>query len=86
MSSASVSHRRTHNLLLASKLLNLRDSASPLTLILDSLEQPAVPVLKEYIRRAKVCEFLLGPNSLVQVVGLRAPRTVVQSKRHIRFL
>ncbi|KAL1960026.1 hypothetical protein VTO42DRAFT_198 [Malbranchea cinnamomea] len=54
MPSASISHRRTHNLLLASKLLNLRDSASPLTLILDSLEQPAAPLLKEYIRRAKL--------------------------------
>ncbi|KKZ66597.1 elongator complex protein 5 [[Emmonsia] crescens] len=54
MSSTNVSHRRTHNLLLISKLLSLRDSASPLTLLLDSLEQPAAPLIREYIRRAKL--------------------------------
>lgn len=55
MSSAgNLSHRRTHNLLLISKLLSLRDTASPLTLVLDSLEQPATPLFKEYIRRAQV--------------------------------
>ncbi|OJD36405.1 histone acetylation protein 2 [Diplodia corticola] len=32
-------HRRAHNLLLISKLLNSRENASPFTLILDSLEQ-----------------------------------------------
>ena len=47
-------HRRTHNLLLISKLLNQRDHASPLTLILDTLEQPAKPLPREYIRRAKI--------------------------------
>ena len=50
----NLSHRQTHNLLLISKLLSLRDTASPLTLLLDSLEQPATPLVKEYIRRAKV--------------------------------
>lgn len=54
----NLSHRRTHNLLLISKLLSLRDTASPLTLLLDSLEQPATPLFQEYIRRAKVCIFL----------------------------
>jgi elongator complex protein 5 len=54
MPSLSASHRRTHNLLLVSKILNLRDTASPLTLLLDSLEQSAKPLVKEYIRRAKV--------------------------------
>ncbi|PGH09951.1 hypothetical protein AJ79_05567 [Helicocarpus griseus UAMH5409] len=54
MPSTNVSHRRTHNLLLISKLLSLRDSASPLTLLLDSLEQPATPLIQEYIRRAKL--------------------------------
>ncbi|KAK2747092.1 hypothetical protein FQN57_002347 [Myotisia sp. PD_48] len=52
--SSSVAHRRTHNLLLISKLLNLREGATPLTLILDTLEQPAAPLLREYIRRAKL--------------------------------
>ncbi|KAI2899200.1 hypothetical protein CBS11852_3401 [Aspergillus niger] len=54
MAPASTSHRQTHNLLLISKLLSLRDTASPLTLVLDSLEQPATPLTKEYIRRAKL--------------------------------
>ncbi|OAX80527.1 hypothetical protein ACJ72_05140 [Emergomyces africanus] len=54
MAPPNASHRRTHNLLLISKLLNLRDSASPLTLLLDSLEQPATPLVREYIRRAKL--------------------------------
>lgn len=51
---ANLSHRRTHNLLLISKLLNQRDHASPFTLIHDTLEQPAKPLLREYIRRAKL--------------------------------
>ncbi|KAL2007347.1 hypothetical protein VTN00DRAFT_8785 [Thermoascus crustaceus] len=50
----NLSHRRTHNLLLISKLLNPRDAPSPLTLLLDSLEQPATPLIREYIRRAKL--------------------------------
>ncbi|OJJ43827.1 hypothetical protein ASPZODRAFT_122945 [Penicilliopsis zonata CBS 506.65] len=54
MSAKNLSHRRTHNLLLISKLLSLRDTASPLTLLLDSLEQPATPLIREYIRRAKL--------------------------------
>ncbi|KAF3490637.1 uncharacterized protein GIQ15_00154 [Arthroderma uncinatum] len=54
MSSNNVSHRRTHNLLLISKLLNLREGAAPLTLVQDSLEQPAAPLLKEYIRRTRL--------------------------------
>lgn len=54
MAPINLAHRRTHNLLLISKLLSLRDTASPLTLLLDSLEQPAKPLIKEYIRRAKV--------------------------------
>jgi elongator complex protein 5 len=46
--------RRTHNLLLLQKLLNLRDGASPFTLLLDTLEQSAQPVLQEFMERAKV--------------------------------
>jgi elongator complex protein 5 len=53
---ANLSHRRTHNLLLISKLLNQRDHASPFTLIFDSLEQPARPLLREYLRRAKLAK------------------------------
>lgn len=47
-------HRRTHNLILISKLLGCRENVSPLTLILDSLEQSARPLVKEMIRRANV--------------------------------
>ncbi|KAL4927477.1 Elongator subunit IKI1 [Aspergillus undulatus] len=54
MAPSNLSHRQTHNLLLISKLLSLRDTASPLTLVLDSLEQPATPLIKEYIRRARL--------------------------------
>ena len=54
MAPTNISHRQTHNLLLISKLLSLRDTASPFTLLLDCLEQPATPLIKEYIRRAKV--------------------------------
>jgi elongator complex protein 5 len=54
MAHTNLSHRRTHNLLLISKLLSQRDGASPFTLVLDSLEQPAKSLLGEYIKRAKV--------------------------------
>lgn len=43
-----------HNILLISRLLNQREGASPFTLVLDTLEQPAKPLIKEYIRRANV--------------------------------
>lgn len=59
MAPLNLSHRRTHNLLLISKLLGLRDTASPFTLLLDSLEQPATPLLREYIRRARVSRLLI---------------------------
>ncbi|KAI0124330.1 histone acetylation protein 2 [Xylariales sp. AK1849] len=48
------SHSRSHALLLLQKLLNLRDSASPLTLVLDTLEQSGRPVIREFVARAKV--------------------------------
>ncbi|KAI5852234.1 Elongator complex protein 5 [Tricharina praecox] len=48
----SVDHRRTHNLLLVSRLLSLRDTASPFTLLLDSLSQSSRPLVREYIERA----------------------------------
>lgn len=54
MPPSTLQHRRTHNLLLVSKLLCLRDAASPFTLALDSLEQSAKPLITEYIRRAQV--------------------------------
>ncbi|KAI1350268.1 Elongator complex protein 5 [Xylaria sp. FL0043] len=48
------SHARSHALLLLQKLLNLRDSASPLTLVLDTLEQSGKPVLREFMNRAQI--------------------------------
>jgi len=55
MAPTSNIHARSHSLLLLQKLLNLRDGASPLTLMIDNLEQPARPVISEFVARAKVC-------------------------------
>ncbi|EME86416.1 uncharacterized protein MYCFIDRAFT_45436 [Pseudocercospora fijiensis CIRAD86] len=52
MAPSSLQHRRTHNLLLVSKLLNQRDGSSPFTLVLDSLEQSGKPLLAEFVKRA----------------------------------
>jgi elongator complex protein 5 len=56
MAPSAIAQRRTHNLLLFQKLLNLRDGASPFTLLLDTLEQSAKPVIQEFITRAKVSQ------------------------------
>lgn len=56
MSDSNLAHRRTHNLLLISKLLSQRDGISPITLILDSLEQPSRVLIQEFIRRAEVSD------------------------------
>ncbi|RYP79961.1 hypothetical protein DL770_006436 [Monosporascus sp. CRB-9-2] len=53
MPTSAQAHARSHALLLLQKLLNLRDSASPLTLVLDSLEQSSGPVIREFMLRAK---------------------------------
>ena len=54
MAPSAQAHKRAHSLLLFEKLLNLRDTASPLTLILDTLEQSAQPLTNDFMRRAKV--------------------------------
>lgn len=54
MAIQDVLHRRTHSLLLITKLLAQKDNISPFTLILDSLEQSVTPLFNEYIRQAKV--------------------------------
>ncbi|CAH0058919.1 unnamed protein product [Clonostachys solani] len=54
MAPANNAHTRSHSLLLLQKLLNLRDGASPLTLILDSLEGTAQPLISEFFSRAKI--------------------------------
>lgn len=63
MAPTNSAHTRSHSLLLLQKLLNLRDGASPLTLLLDSLEQTAKPALAEFITRAKVCQAFPLPYS-----------------------
>lgn len=57
MAPSLLQQRRTHNTLLFQKLLNLREGASPFTLILDTVEQSGAPVVREFARRAKVSEF-----------------------------
>jgi hypothetical protein len=56
MAPSAIAQRRTHNQLLFQKLLNLRDGASPFTLLLDTLEQSAQPIVQEFMVRAKVSE------------------------------
>ncbi|KKA28372.1 hypothetical protein TD95_000203 [Thielaviopsis punctulata] len=52
MAPSAKEHHRSKSLLLLQKLLNLRDS--PLTLIVDNLEQTAAPLLKEFAARARI--------------------------------
>ncbi|KAL2135573.1 hypothetical protein VTI74DRAFT_8052 [Chaetomium olivicolor] len=54
MAPSAQAHKRAHSLLLFEKLLSLRYSASPLTLILDTLEQSGEPLMQEFMRRAKL--------------------------------
>jgi elongator complex protein 5 len=56
MAPSPLQQRKTHNTLLFQKLLNLRDGASPFTLVLDTLEQGGGCVVKEFVRRAKVIQ------------------------------
>ncbi|KAM0324121.1 hypothetical protein ACHAQA_008313 [Verticillium albo-atrum] len=56
MPPSAQSHSRSHSLLLLQKLLNLRDGSSPLTLALDTLEQSATPLIREFIIRAKIAK------------------------------
>ncbi|CZR60151.1 related to protein conferring sensitivity to killer toxin [Phialocephala subalpina] len=54
MAPSPLQQRRTHNTLLFQKLLNLREGASPFTLVLDTLEQSGGPLVREFARRAKI--------------------------------
>lgn len=82
MAPSAQAHHRSHSLLLLQKLLNLRDTASPLTFILDTLEQSAAPLVQEFIIRAKVSPsltlLLLHPRILT------FPFTDQQSQNHPR--
>jgi hypothetical protein len=89
MAHPNLAHRRTHNLLLISKLLSQRDSASPFTLVQDTLEQPAKPLVREYVRRANVSG--LGVSSITTtlqadwgVLISRSSQSVIQSSSHSR--
>lgn len=48
--------RRTHNLLLIQKILTLRAEISPFTLVLDSVEQGAGGLVREFVKNAQVGE------------------------------
>ncbi|KAK4137626.1 hypothetical protein BT67DRAFT_453887 [Trichocladium antarcticum] len=54
MSISALSIDRNHKRRLLQNILNQKDNASPLTLILDSLEQSAQPLVQEFMRAAKV--------------------------------
>ncbi|KAK1813352.1 hypothetical protein LTR12_012276 [Friedmanniomyces endolithicus] len=71
MPPTNLHHRRAHNLLLINKLLSQRDASSPFTLVLDSLEQSARPLISEYMRRAKLADVHVV---FVSFETLRKPR------------
>ncbi|KAF3925668.1 hypothetical protein ABW21_db0208812 [Orbilia brochopaga] len=69
----TVQYRRTHNLLLGTRLLSQRGTPSPFTLILDSLSQSSIPLVEEYIARAKVARVNIV---YVSFTTLRPPKDV----------
>ena len=74
MSNYSASHGRTQALLLIAKLLDCRDNASPLNVVIDTAEQSARPLLKEYIRRANkhsATVTFVSFETLIQPTGCR---------------
>lgn len=54
MADRALQHRRVHNTLLIQKLLSSRDASSPFTLVLDSVEQSAKPLVRHFIHNANV--------------------------------
>lgn len=79
MAPSAQEHARQRQQLLFQKLLNQRDGASPLTLVLDSLEQPAAPIITEFAIRAKVGSvsyvLLIRHFPLTGVVLFRCPES-----------
>ncbi|KAK6507015.1 hypothetical protein TWF481_005469 [Arthrobotrys musiformis] len=71
----TVQYRRTHNLLLGTRLLSQRGTPSPFTLILDSLEQSSAPLVEEYIARAKQLRVSI---IYVSFTTLRPPKDVTK--------
>ena len=82
MSHTNLQHRRTHNLLLLSKLLNNTTATSPLTLIQDTLEQPAKRLLREYLRRAKLAKTSVVFVSFETLVKPESVDLFVEGYRH----
>ncbi|RYP13645.1 hypothetical protein DL765_006775 [Monosporascus sp. GIB2] len=76
MPTSAQAHARSHALLLLQKLLNLRDGASPLTLVLDSLEQSSGPVMREFILRAKANQAAGSKIVFVSFATLKKARDV----------
>lgn len=76
MAPSAQSHSRSHSLLLVQKLLNLRDSASPLTLVLDTIEQSAAPLLREFMGRARVGPTFLLSNRASDLIQPYSARCV----------
>ncbi|KAK3074584.1 hypothetical protein LTR53_002862 [Teratosphaeriaceae sp. CCFEE 6253] len=66
MPPSAIQHRRTHNILLINKLLGQRNTSSPFTLVLDSLEQSGKPLVTEYAANVHVV--------FVSLETLRTPR------------
>lgn len=56
MASTKSYTQSAYSVMLLQKLLSLRDGVSPLTLVLDSLQEPGTIVLEEFMLRAKVSE------------------------------
>ncbi|KAF9701413.1 hypothetical protein EKO04_000272 [Ascochyta lentis] len=65
---ANVAQYQRHSLQLISRVLNIRTNASPFTLILDDLNQRAMPLVSELVRRG------LSRNVNVVVVSFEATR------------
>ena len=65
---ANAAQYQRHSLQLISRVLNNRSNASPFTLILDDLNQRAMPLIGEVVRRG------LSRNSTVVVVSFEATR------------
>lgn len=65
---ANVAQYQRHSLQLISRVLNIRTNASPFTLVLDDLNQRAMPLVSELVRRG------LSRNVNVVVVSFEATR------------
>lgn len=65
MTDRDLQHRRVHHVLLLQKILSLRQGSSPFTLILDTVEQSAHPLIERLFRAAEV-RLLIVASTLCQ--------------------